>query len=988
MRSPAASVAVYLAAAAALFAQSESGRASIEGRLLDATNSAVTNATVTVRDAETGYTRKVVSEADGGFRIPSLPIGTYTIDTDVAGFAPAKIEGVQLTVGETRTVNIKLQIASTNTTVTVVADAPLVTEADASTALSISEKAVDELPIRGRNFTEFFQLSPGIVQEQDRYGMVVNGQRSINSNISLDGVDFNDSLQGGNRGGTDATYVFPQLAVQQFQIVRQGVNAEVGRTTSGFMNIVTKSGTNSLHGEALYANRNPQFTSPDAFNNSTTNNEQNQFGASLGGAIKRDKLFYFGSFEKNWLSIPFTVKFTTPSGGVQIPANIAALQGDFANVNNPLVAFGKIDYNLSEKTTLNVAYNFSGLSGLNFNGPTGQTTTAATANSTVDRAQHGIKVGLTEALSASRLNEFRFQYAYDHRTQTSVSNQPATVINDLGTIGGFADGGYVYNADRWEVLDNYTWTKGMHNVRTGVDFNVNPEEQRREYNLAGAYTYATLADFQVGKIQQYQQTMFAPGYDGFMRATQSEIAVFLQDQMRPRHDLNITLGVRWEGQFEPSPDRPNPAYPVTKQIPNDLKQFQPRFSLAWNVGGKDSSVVRVGAGLFSARTPGYLLSRAFSTNGTNAYVLDSAVDPNILKFITYPNIFTTLPPGVKFINSLYAFDPTFKNPQSAQFSASFEQKLDRSTKVIVGYVHQNTWHLQRRIDENLFPPVVLSNGLPVYPAYDSTGKLVYPSSFNTTSNTPVFTDSATGKTFTPAVARIDPSIGQVNINQSTAVARYDGLQINVERRLSHRLQFTFNYTYSVNKDNDSNERDFNRQTALNTYDFRSNWSYSKQDIRHTGNLQVLYDLPAGFTWSTLLLAHTGIPYTAIVGSDTQNDGNTVNDRTIINGKVSDRFGFRQPGFFDWDMRLLKTFRLGERARVMISAEGFNLTRSTNKGFGNNGESKSGKPTAGGVPNPMTGQPFANNSFSIPTASPSTDRFGGPRQVQLGARFVF
>jgi hypothetical protein len=955
---------------------------------VDASSQAVSSAALTVRDPQTGYVRKTTSEPDGSFHVLALPIGTYDVDFEAPGFGISKVSGVELSVGETRTVNVKLQIASVATEVTVNGEVPVVDTTDTATSLTISPKAIEELPIRSRNFTEFFQLSPGVVQEQDRYGMVVNGQRSINSNISLDGVDFNDSLQGGNRGGTDATYVFPQLAVKEFQIVRTNATAEVGRTSAGFMNIVTKSGTNDVHGEALYANRNPTFTSPDAFNNPTTNNEQNQFGASLGGAIKRDKLFYFGSFEKNWLSIPYTVKFTQPSGGVAIPPDIASLQGNFANLNNPLVAFGRMDYVLSEKNSVNVSYNFSGLTGLNFSGPTGQTTSAETTNSTVDRAQHGVKIGWTSVVNPATVNELRFQFAYDHRTQTSVSNLPAATINDLGTIGGFADGAYIYNADRWEVLDNYSLTKGIHGIRFGFDVNVNPENQKREYNLAGNYTYATLADFEAGKIQQFQQTLLAPGYDGIMNATQWDISWFAQDQMRLRRDLTLTAGVRWDGQHEPSPDKANPAYPVTRQIPGDFNMWQPRLALAWDIGGKGTSVIRAGAGLFSARTPGYLLSRAYTDNGVNTYVLDSAVDPSILKYISYPNIFTSLPAGVHFINSIYAFDPNFKNPNSAQASISFEQQIDRNTKVTATYVHQQTWHLQRRIDENLFPPVVLSNGLPVYPAFDSTGKLVNPSGFNTTTNQPIFTDSGTGKTFTPTVARPDPNIGQINMNQSTAVARYDAFQINVSRRLAHRLLYTFNYTYGVNKDNDSNERDFNRQTALDTYDFTRNWSYSKQDVRHSGNLQVLYDLPYGFTWSTLLTAHTGLPYTAVVGSDTQNDGNTVNDRTIVNSAVSDRFGFRQPGFFNWDMRLLKTFRISERARIMVSAEGFNLTRSTNKGFGANAESKSGAPTAGGVININTGEPFKNNSFTIPTASPSTDRFGGPRQVQLGVRFLF
>ena len=162
-------------------------------------------------------------------------------------------------------------------------------------------RAIEDLPIRGRNFTEFVQLSPNVTQEGSRFGIVVNGQRSINSNISIDGVDFNDPLQGGPRGGgpNESAFFFPQLAVREFQMVLNGASAEVGRTNAGYLNVVTKSGTNALSRRGFYENRNGAMTSPDAFGNDSSSNSQHQFGGSLGGPIQKDKLFFFGAVEKN-----------------------------------------------------------------------------------------------------------------------------------------------------------------------------------------------------------------------------------------------------------------------------------------------------------------------------------------------------------------------------------------------------------------------------------------------------------------------------------------------------------------------------------------------------------------------------------------------------------------------------------------------------------------------------------------------------------------
>lgn len=306
------------------------------------------------------------------------------------------------------------------------------------------------------------------------------------------------------------------------------------------------------------------------------------------------------------------------------------------------------------------------------------------------------------------------------------------------------------------------------------------------------------------------------------------------------------------------------------------------------------------------------------------------------------------------------------------------------TKITIGYTRSSTWNLQRRYDSNLFPTRTLPNGLPVYPTFDASRNLVYPSSFNAVTGLPVFVDS-TGRTLTASIARPDPTIGQINENNSVAHSRYDGLQLSLQRRMSRRVQFGV-YTYAFNHDDDSNERDFNRQTTLDTFNLTRDASFAKNDIRHNVNLNMLYDIGHGFTVSTLFFARTGVVVKPVVGVDTQNDGNTVNDRPVINGQVAACDAFRQPGFLSWDLRLLKEFKLGERMQLTFSAEAFNITRSTNKAFNGDGETTFGRPTA--TINANTGLPFANNTALIPTFAPGTDRFGGPRQMQLGVRVRF
>src|SRR5262249_30120148 len=259
-----------------LFAQSESGRAALEGGVADPAAHVIPEALVTVRDVQTGLTRTATTNAEGHFRLGALPVGLYSVEVTAQGFAKAVAEKVALSVGETKTLNLSLQISSVSTEVVVVGDAQIVNQSDAANTISIDSRAIEDLPIRGRNFTEFMQLAPNVTQEGNRFGIVVNGQRSINSNIAVDGVDFNDPLQGGPRGGgpKESAFFFPQVVVREFQVVLNGASAEVGRTNAGYMNVVTKSGTNSFHGEGLYQNRNGSMTSPDAFGNDSSSNSQ------------------------------------------------------------------------------------------------------------------------------------------------------------------------------------------------------------------------------------------------------------------------------------------------------------------------------------------------------------------------------------------------------------------------------------------------------------------------------------------------------------------------------------------------------------------------------------------------------------------------------------------------------------------------------------------------------------------------------------------
>ena len=971
--------------AANVAAQSEAGSSSIEGTITDANGAAVAGASLTIRNAETGLERTLTTDGGGRFTARVLPVGRYTIAVSASGFAAQTAENVVLQVGETTPVNIALAATAVSAQVDVTGEAEQIDAQTQSTGSVITPRLVQDLPVRGRNFTEFASLTPAIVQESDRNGLVVAGQRSINSNIAIDGADYNDALQGNQRGGNEAVFFFPQSAVREFQVVRSGANAEIGRTNAGFVNVVTKSGTNTVHGEGFYFNRNRRLTSPDAFAQKL-NNSQNQFGGSVGGPIIKDRAFFFAAAEQNFLRVPFVVRFQDQIAPVTLPADVAALAGEQRGTNNPTAVFLRTDFTLNQKNTLNVQYTYTRLRGENFNFDTPQQTAAATANYLRQNSSNGIKGSLVSVFGSDTINEFRAQTATDNRLENPNTTLPQVVISSFGTIGGDSGRPRLFDTTRYQITDNLSYDAGKNNLRFGVDININKARQQRESNIIGRYDFEDRAAAGTTGIQnyiavrprRYRQTVSVTSPDALIfRGTQKEFALFAQDRLKISKQLKITFGLRYEAQFNPQPTSPNPAFPQTARIPNDVKMFQPRLGLAYDVGGKGSTVIRLSSGLFDARTPANLFQRVFTDNGLQTQAVDiqevtacrnSTVvnlagcrlrGPNAI--LIFPNALTTIPPGFLTPPRVFGFDADFKNPRSFQASGTLEQKLDKNLVLTLGYIHNSTWNLQRRLDRNLFAPTVNAAGFPI---------------FSTT--------------------RPNTTIAQLEINESSAHSNYNGLTVSLTRRFADRYQLQANYTFSNSRDDDSNERNFSRETTLNPFNLQAEEGPSKQDVRHNLNLSGLVDLGYGFTFSGIIVTRTGFPYTALIsdGDDTNGDQNDANERAIVDGAVSQRFGFRQPKFFNLDVRLLKGFKFGETMRLDLSAEAFNVTRNSNRGYGADSLSSfctANTQLATSSPRYNVTCPtgfFPSSLAGEPITAPSTARFGGPRQVQLGVRFIF
>ncbi len=332
--------------AAPAAAQSESGGASLEGSVHGRDGQAVPNASVRIIATDTGYTRSVATRSDGRFVAPMLPVGRYSIEVSASGQGTGKRDNVLLRVGATQTVDIDLESvdvkpAAAGEQIEVSTDVGLIDQTEPAGSLTIDQGSISDLPARGRNFPDFVLLTPSVIQESDRSGLVISGQRSINSNVSIDGADYNDPLQGNQRGGNEGVFFFPEAAVEEFQVVRVGATASVGRTHGGVRQRRDEVGHQRASRRGLLLQ--PQ---PPAHLGRRLRPLARQPAEPVRRLDRRADRSRQGPLLRRRraepaLRVPFVTEFQDQPAGVVVPAELAALEGEHHGTNNPTALFAR-----------------------------------------------------------------------------------------------------------------------------------------------------------------------------------------------------------------------------------------------------------------------------------------------------------------------------------------------------------------------------------------------------------------------------------------------------------------------------------------------------------------------------------------------------------------------------------------------------------------------------------------------------------------------
>ena len=960
----------------------------IRGTVTDPSGAPVANASVVLRETQTGFQRQTTTNERGIFVASLLPLGTYDVTTRAVGFSETRRTGVRVGVGET--VNLTLALAAVQLQAVVIeATQPIVDSTRIESSTRLPDAAVSRLPNNGRNFLNLTLLTPNvaIVQGPDGDELSIGGQKGIHNNVSVDGADFNNPFFGEQRGGQRPPFTFNLDAVQEIVVTSSGASAEFGRSSGGFVNVVTKSGTNSLRGSLHYygkdgalsgtARHGTEFLNPDF--------TQHQFGFTLGGPIKRDRAFFFVAYDQQ---IYDEIKQTDPSRidpalrAWMDTAFGGALQNDYGSIartNDARVLLAKFDFRLSDRHNASLKYNYTWSE--QANGTFDFAHWARSSNGLEQDHSNAINGSLRSYLTPNLANEFRFQYSREDRPRP-YDGPRSNLLGPNRVDGGnrpfpdvamdFANGYRFgmpfflpidYYDTRVQVLDNISLARGNHFFKAGVEYNKLHSVQTFVGFANSRYIFASVPSFLAfvdsgdasGLLLFLQQAGVGRSVReaGTQNIPQTEYAVYVQDTWKPAPKWTFNYGLRWEAQIEPDPITPasqvffapfigqtrtvggvTSTFPSNGLIPSDKKMWQPRFGFAYDPNGDGRRVIRGSAGLYYARIPGLNLASSRSTNGSVG--------------MTYSNFNSTPPPldgqlpdnvAPSAVNhpDVFVFDRNFQNPRTLSASIGYEWQAASDLGVSISYTHARTDHLTRFINRN---------------------DAVFGSPWST--GLPDDTAGTTNGIFTLTTV------------ESSARSRYNGVTIALKRVLDPNFQFQVNYTLSFDKSDDDNERDPFTFRYAKADNLAPEYNWSDRDQRHRFNGWMLVHIGGGLFLNNRVSIYSAQPTSEKCGTNNQGTGQraaSAADRICLNGTVPTgvilkRNTLRKDNsYFSWDVGLTWPFNVGN-GRLELVAQMFNVLGSEN------------------FRDPATGSPLFNFDGTF------RGGLGDPQQTQVGVHWVF
>ena len=897
-----------------LAAQTVTGR--IVGTIRDQQGAVIPNTSISAKNVGTGAERTAVSDASGGFSIVSVPAGSYDVTASAGGFQREVRSGITLTVGAAARVDFSLTVGVVEQQVVVTGEAPQVDTTTSTMAGLVGDTTIRSLPLNGRDWLQLAILQPGVitVEEQIAGGnptkssgtkMSISGGRPSQNEYRVDGMVVND--QTNNSPGSALGVNLGVDAIREFSVLTNTFSAEYGRASGGVINAITMSGTNAIHGSAFEFLRNTALDARNFFDPARIPPfRRNQFGGSVGGPIKKDKLFYFANYEglRQFLSESFSSNTLSPNARNGILASGPAVTIDpriqpylalFPLPNGAIVGdtgkvvfgagqlgtedyvTGRIDYLLSANTSLAGSYTF-------------------------DNANLSTPDAFNEKLTASKSRNQRFMLSLQHVFSPTLLNTVRTGFNrvvaangldeapntplltdlSLGfvpglnmgtfTIAGLSSPGGIgsslthafwYTAP--QVNDDLAWIKGRNNFRFGFSLEALRDNLNSLSRPAGLWSFGSVRNFLTDIPTEFDSDF--PGTDSYRGVRTKIFGAYIQDDLRLRPNLTLNLGLRYEmgttlsevnGKSANLHNLADPQVVVGGPLyENPTKRdFAPRVGFAWDPFGSGKTAIRSGFGIFDiVPTPGLLDNRMERT----VPFFESGVLLNPPPS-SFPNSAFNLLGPTSLRTILVEFKP--HPAYSMQWNLNVQQQITKDLSIAVGYVGSKAVHLPAiQGDADQVPPSLVT----VAP----DGHLLFP-----TNGPP---------------QRINPNFSEIDPTQWLGFSIYHSLQVNVSQRLSHGISFQGVYVWSKNIDIGSAE--FSSTENQNSMD--SPWSFDPNlqrgvtdyDVPHHLSINFLWDVPspnyrmaasrfllAGWQLGGIFTAQSGTPFSVVAPVDRAGTG--------------------------------------------------------------------------------------------------------------------
>jgi len=1006
--------------------------ATISGTIKDETGGVLPGVDVVVANLETGLTRSAVSDAQGYFAVPGLTPGRYEARASLQGFATGVQSGIVLAVAQQAALTLVLKVGTASETITVSGESPLVEVRTSALSAVVTEKTIEELPLNGRNYITLATLQPGIIQFTEKSG-TASATRGVQLNINGMGGRSNSYLiDGANMKGyaglatvTAADSTLGVETIREFRVVTNSFSADYGRAMGGIINIATKSGSNELHGSGFEFFRNSRMDAPNSFDvGDPPPFTRHQYGAVVGGPVRKNKIFFFGGYERLQEDLGQTVITAVPTAaaragvassvvrqyldlyplpnGRDLGSGIGQYNYAFTRVTRENFAQGRIDIDLSNKDVLFVRHTYDSARQVYplATGVIGTSGFPQFFTNGISKNQF-FTVEENRTFTPSFLNAARFSTSVLTWEQTpgNTLSDPLPFFTGAPFMGAIDVGGLsrlgndntlpsTNNITYWTWSDDITLTRGKHLLKTGGLVEHALSSKMTTVNSRGTYNFASLATFLSGTPSRFQGIV--PGSNLLRDRPNTLFGVYVQDDYRVTSSVTLNLGVRYEFFTVPSSKGgldvhlddllKSTTTTVGQPFANpSLGNIAPRLGFAWDLSGDGRTAIRAGSGLYYDTDNPYNSSLGLTASNPPFGGVVNVTGTNI----PFPTpAFPTGAAGGAL--ALRLVDYNIKQPYGWTYNVNLQRELVADWGFMVGYAGSRGYHLVSSIEGN-----------PVVPTIQPDGSMFFPA----------------------GAPRRNPAWSSIDYRTSNGRSEYNSLQASLTKRYSNGYQAQLSYTYGKAMDNNDSQLGNDSQTSStyppNPYDPDADWAASIFDVRHVLAANATWELPAwrnnmvmsGWQINGVVSLRTGYPFSpSIATSNWSRSGNTAGntedrpnvkpgtdphkiitgdpnhwfDTSVFELQPQGTFGntprnfLRGPGFANVDLSVVKNQALAGGTKLQLRLEVFNLLNRANFA----------------VPTRAVFAGATQNETPLATAGQVTRTANTSRQIQLGIKVLY